>query len=187
MIEEIENITIKEFFSLEENKLLELYRILRLIKSDGRHIQSIQLLSYKDVVQLKQLCTIQTPINIIAIIEGVFEIPLKQQREMKLTEYFPLLNFVINGIEEIIEMEHIRLSSTAKDDLIMAGVELLNQYGDIATIDALAGGDILRWQQIELLPWQIVFTKLCMDKDKAQIQENYLEIIKNKNTTNAHS
>lgn len=185
MIEEIENITLQEMFLLPNDKLISYYRLLRFLNTKNIYnnikIDSILMLPFKDIVQIKKLAAVQTYQSITAMFEGVFNISSKKQARIKILDYFPCLNFILNGIEQINELEATRLASEPKEDLIIAGVEILNQYGVLTTIDALAGGDILKWREIECMPWQLVFTKLCMDKDKAEIQDNYVEIIKNKN------
>jgi hypothetical protein len=40
-----------------------------------------------------------------------------------------------------------------------AGIRDLDILGDIATIDNLAGGDILKWNQIIELPYSMIFDK----------------------------
>jgi hypothetical protein len=43
----------------------------------------------------------------------------------------------------------------------------MGKYGVLNTIDSLAK-DILRWVEIEKLPYMTVFTKLRMDNEKAK-------------------
>jgi hypothetical protein len=44
----------------------------------------------------------------------------------------------------------------------------MGKYGVLNTIDSLAKEDILRWVEIEKLPYMTVFTKLRMDNEKAK-------------------
>lgn len=46
------------------------------------------------------------------------------------------------------------------------------------TVDALAGGDILKWESIQQLPYEKVYVKLLMNKTSADYQEKYHEIIR---------
>jgi hypothetical protein len=43
----------------------------------------------------------------------------------------------------------------------------MGKYGVLNTIDSLAKEDILRWVEIEKLPYMTVFTKLRMDNENS--------------------
>jgi hypothetical protein len=54
--------------------------------------------------------------------------------------------------------------------------ERMGKYGVLNTIDSLAKEDILRWVEIEKLPYMTVFTKLRMDNKKAKIAQEIAEL-----------
>jgi hypothetical protein len=54
--------------------------------------------------------------------------------------------------------------------------ERMGKYGVLNTIDSLAKEDILRWVEIEKLPYMTVFTKLRMDNEKAKIAQEIAEL-----------
>lgn len=56
-----------------------------------------------------------------------------------------------------------------------AGCEKLDKYGDFATIDALANGDITRYKEVEKMTISTVLVKLKYDSDKAEYQDRYAE------------
>jgi hypothetical protein len=58
----------------------------------------------------------------------------------------------------------------------------MGKYGVLNTIDSLAKEDILRWVEIEKLPYMTVFTKLRMDNEKQNSTRN-CRITKKKNKT----
>ena len=72
------------------------------------------------------------------------------------------------------------------DDAFDINLESINanqrmqKFGVLNTIDALAKEDVLRWVEIEKLPYMTVFTKLMMDKEKNDIQKELNEILKKK-------
>lgn len=192
MIDEIENITMAEFFSLPAQQMQQQYDLLRnLRESDvlsGHKAEKMDMQPYSVIVKLKKLLQQQTAQTLTQVVELVFKISREQQIFIRLTDYFPALNYIVNGTEQIARMEMNRLSSPPRDELLASGIERMNAYGDLVTIDTLAGGDILKWSQVEAMPWRYIFTKLCMEKDRAEIQDNVDELMRSKsNNNNAHS
>ena len=48
------------------------------------------------------------------------------------------------------------------------------------TVNALAGGNILQWEQVLEMPYNVVFIKLWMDKEQYLFQKRLYEIYKAK-------
>ncbi len=191
MINEIENITVMEFFSLPQQDMVRQYNLLRMLKESDtlnkKTATKMLMQPYAAIVTLKKLYSNQTPEAITQMIEVVFGLNHLRQMSIRILDYFPALNFIINGIEYISQIETSRLSSQEKEELVIAGIHKMRIYGDLTVIDQLAGGDLLKWSAVEKMPYQHVFTKLCMEKDRAEIQENYNEIIRLKNKPDAYS
>lgn len=58
-----------------------------------------------------------------------------------------------------------------EDIEVRAGVEgHFKKFGIINTIDALANGDILKWEKVEMLTYSMVFVKLCIHKENVLYQ-----------------
>jgi hypothetical protein len=60
-----------------------------------------------------------------------------------------------------------------------AGVERLNRYNEIAIYYNITT-DPTKWESLGKVPFSTMFTKLSIDKDTAQIQKNYQNLLKNK-------
>jgi hypothetical protein len=60
--------------------------------------------------------------------------------------------------------------------------ERMGKYGVLNTIDSLAKEDILRWVEIEKLPYMTVFTKLRMDNEKSKNSTRNCRITKKNKT-----
>jgi len=56
----------------------------------------------------------------------------------------------------------------------------LDVFKEHKTIDALAGGDILKYEQVLEMPYETVFVKLWYEKEMAEYQKRLHEIIRNK-------
>lgn len=191
MINEVENITVLEFFSQPQDQMVQQYNLLRMLKESDKleNQKAIKMMMqpFSVIVTLKKLYMNQTPESIVNMVELVYGLSNKKQMSILILEYFPALNFIMNGLQYISHLETVRLTAQEKEELVIAGIHKMRVYGDLNTIDQLAGGDLLKWSEVEKMPWQHVFTKLCMEKDRAEIQENYSEIMRTKNQPNAHS
>lgn len=58
------------------------------------------------------------------------------------------------------------------EDELSAGVEKFNAYGAFGTLDFLADGDVLKYDDILKQSANVVYTKLMLSKDKREYQEN---------------
>lgn len=81
---------------------------------------------------------------------------------------------------EIVKNEVGELQLDYEADHVIAGIIKFEKYGVNNTIDALAGGDVLKWEEICLMPYQVVFMKLRMNKQKVLFQRNLRKVLENK-------
>lgn len=72
---------------------------------------------------------------------------------------YAFLLWIQDQYEVIKNLELSYLSSPPDMKLLNAGIRDLDILGDIATIDNLAAGDILKWSQIIELPYSMIFDK----------------------------
>lgn len=131
-------------------------------------------LKYKDVIGLKQLAMGKAQdnelIERVAILNG-FDYSLKKLTNSTLKSYFRTINEIESNFKKIASYEKmLQTSSDAK--LINAGIDSLSQFGDLNVIDALAGGDILKWKEVLDLEWWDVFNKLLKNKTEDKIRRN---------------
>jgi len=107
-----------------------------------------------------------------------------QDNEIRWLDHNSLLQFVLwikDEIEAINELEKNYLSSDPESDMISAGINDLNQFGLLNTIDQLAGGDILKWNEIRKLPYSVVFDKMYKNTIEGNIQKKMNKIMTSKN------
>ncbi|WDF79667.1 hypothetical protein PQ469_06560 [Mucilaginibacter sp. KACC 22773] len=57
-----------------------------------------------------------------------------------------------------------------------AGIQSFEKFKYINTINALADGDITKWDTILNMPYERVLTKLLLNKTEAEYQKRYGEI-----------
>ena len=61
--------------------------------------------------------------------------------------------------------------------LQQAGAEQLQPFNDLATIDTMAQGDVLRYEQIEALPYNVVFYSLYYKTIRQNVENRFQQII----------
>ena len=59
---------------------------------------------------------------------------------------------------------------------IRAGIKAFEKFGFYNTVNSLAGGDVLRWQEILNLPYEIVFLKQLLNKTEFGFQKKKFEL-----------
>lgn len=57
-----------------------------------------------------------------------------------------------------------------------AGIQDLQKFGDVNTLETLSGGNILLWDDIMAQSYERVFTKLRLNKDKRKFEDRYNEL-----------
>ncbi|GAB2983962.1 hypothetical protein GCM10027049_21830 [Mucilaginibacter puniceus] len=58
-----------------------------------------------------------------------------------------------------------------------AGIQAFERFKYINTVNALAGGDVTKWEEILNLPYDRVLTKLLLNKTEAEYQKRYSDLL----------
>lgn len=95
---------------------------------------------------------------------------------MKVFDFFYQFNHMKIEIERTITREMNFLNSPPTTKQIGAGVEELYKFGVFSTIYHLAGGDPLKYEQIEAMPYGVIFTTLYYKKELAEYEERLLRV-----------
>lgn len=88
--------------------------------------------------------------------------------------------WVQQQMEHLAYIEKTFLSSDPEPEMLAAGIMKLNEFGEMATIDQLAKGNILEYEKIEALPYFQVYQKLKLDKAHREIEKKYSKIMADK-------
>ena len=118
--------------------------------------------------------------NIDEIIKIICDIKDISVRKITDKEKISLTLWLIDELEAIGSLEQNYLSSQPEPELIASGIDELNVFGELNIIDSLAGGDILKWEQVKQLPYHSIFDKLRKDNIERKINKNYNKIISKK-------
>ncbi|PIF44311.1 hypothetical protein CLU96_1254 [Chryseobacterium sp. 52] len=82
--------------------------------------------------------------------------------------------------EFIYEVESNHLASDPDPDMILAGIQRLNKYGDYVTLDSLADNKLIHHEKIYNMPYWKVYEKLKVDKERREIEKAYGKVIEQK-------
>lgn len=88
----------------------------------------------------------------------------------------PLGNYIIKDLFRILEREARTLKYTPDRKELLAGVNDLSKFGEKNLVDALAGGDVLKHNDVLKLPYNTVYLKLYQDSVRAKINKKYSEL-----------
>ena len=58
-----------------------------------------------------------------------------------------------------------------------AGIKSFQKFGYVNTVNSLAGGDVTKWSLILNLPYNIILTKLLLNKAESAYQKKYTELL----------
>ena len=100
------------------------------------------------------------------------------EKDPDVPKFFSFMNYLRKEISLINEIEEAALSYYPTSDEHRAGVERFAKYGYMMPIDSLAGGDVLKYELIKKVPYEVAFTKLSMEKDRADFDKALFEIRK---------
>lgn len=83
-------------------------------------------------------------------------------------------------IEIINDMESEYLGHAPTGDQIAAGINDFGAYGAFLQFDKLAGGDLLKYEEVKKLDYSFCFTKLKLEADRDGYTERYNKILNTK-------
>ncbi|MCG2611513.1 hypothetical protein LZZ90_08330 [Flavobacterium sp. SM15] len=203
-METIIDYKVKDFFQLTDYRLIAEYEvILHLLKPlkvidnpnynkykfwDKNTSKTIQITDRNSFTfgERNELADYFNEGNFESVIEGmklVTGLSEKQIFDFTITKFYGIINHIQKELIDISNMEIDALS----DDSFDINLESVNakgrmaKFGVLNIIDSLAKEDVTKWIEIEKLPYMTVFSKLLMDKEKANIQKELDEIQKRKN------
>ena len=179
-MEEITNFRLKEFLQ-QTPQLIEDYSKLLKNLEPQQTKNRIQDLKLKDVEFIKQNITSNEALG--EIFESMEELNEADFMNLRVTEFYALYNSILQQLENLMNMEDRELTPNHHNHKWEAveGGKRLSKLGILPTIDNLAGGDILKYNEILELPYITVFKKLMLDRIKADIQHDMEKIKTNKN------
>jgi hypothetical protein len=83
-------------------------------------------------------------------------------------------------LQSIIETEARELKVNPTYEQKMAGVDMFSRFGVMNTVKALANNDILNYEKVLRIEYNIVFIHLLINKTETKYQENYRKVLEQK-------
>lgn len=88
--------------------------------------------------------------------------------------------YLLNRLIKIIERDNERLKSEVTIEQKMAGIDMFNELGDFNTIDMIAEKYNYTHEQVEQLPYNLIFLILLKQNISSKFESNYSKIIQDK-------
>lgn len=182
MIEEIQNIKLKHLNRLPSDQYDQYRQVLQYLKPmdtiKGKRANDLMQLTFNEVELIKRSFSNPDISNMETIFSIVFGLSKKELLSCKLIEFFHAYNYVIKQISVIIEQEAAKLKADTSIELQQAGIESMQIFGVLNTLDALAlryGTDpdkVKEWQ------YGYCFSLLYKMNMENKVQKNYNAIVK---------
>lgn len=84
--------------------------------------------------------------------------------------------WLIDEMKSINELESQYLRSDPDIKMMQAGIQKLDKFGNLNTLDNLAKGDILKYDLIRNTPYNVIFDKQYMEVTKSEIEKKLSKI-----------
>ena len=110
------------------------------------------------------------------IVEVVMIALDKKREEVELMKWFEIARFytfILSAVKDINEKEQ-QLSYEPDTKELNAGIGEFQKFGWFSTLDRLANGDVLKYDEVGKQPWNIMFTKLLLNKTEADYNKNLM-------------
>ena len=180
---DLENITVKEFFQLEEKqaaKYLQLKAIMNPSqKFCKRKAVPLGQLSFGEVSELKRLIVEDTHHAVVGIFQTVFKLKEKEILNAEVVSFFYAANYINREVLSLIKKEYNALKQEQDPDLEMAGIKKLSIFGELSTLIGIAERYGNTPMEVEDWKYNMVFSLMLHDKVTKEIQKNYNEIKSN--------
>ena len=106
---------------------------------------------------------------------GLFPFFVEVQR-IKVNEAISFILWLIDEMKSINELESQYLKSDPDIKMLQAGINKLDQFGILNTLDNLAKGDVLKYNAIRQMPYNVIFDKQYMEVVKSDIEKKLSKI-----------
>lgn len=97
-------------------------------------------------------------------------------KQISANEAMAFILWLIDEMKAINELEMQYLKSDPDVKLIQAGIHKLDQFGIKNTLDNLAQGNVLKYDEVRNLRYDVVFDKQYMEVIKSEIEKKLIKI-----------
>lgn len=97
-------------------------------------------------------------------------------KNIEINKAMSFILWIIDELRSVNELEKTYLTSDPDVKFLQAGGNNLNKFGLMNTLDNLAKGDILKYDLIRQLPYNVVFDKQYLEVTKSEIEKKLAKI-----------
>lgn len=167
--DELYDYTFAEFLALS-NDDRELYKAFglkagakNLATTDPQEWQWGRVKQIQDLVN-KEYLWLEDIVEVVMITLDKKRDEVEQMKWFDIARFY---SFILKAMTEInIKEQQLSYEPDAKE--MNAGIERFQQFSWFATLDRLAGGDVLKYDEVGRQPWNIIFAKLLLLKTEAE-------------------
>jgi len=170
MVDKINNYKLRDFLKKDE-KLIEEYATMLSFIEPIPTKNELFYMPLEDVDFIKRsIAKIDLPL-MVAILEKCNDLSEEEVMAMPIVSFYGNIRSVKLQLDKILTLEEEKLSSSVPNLKweSVDGSKRLSPFGIHNTLDKLSGGDILKWDAIKKLPYDLVFVKLFMDRVRGDI------------------
>ena len=173
MITEIQDFTFREFVGQDPSLISQYMQILEYLEPIPTKRELFHR-SFGTVDFIRQNLGTN---NLWELVEIMVMMGEKDPLSLPITVFYPKLWSIKKQLKKIIEAEESLMPtySDPKAEAVNYG-ERMKKFGVYNTIDNLAGGNFLDWEKVSRMPYSEVFTKLLMEKERADLQHEMSKI-----------
>lgn len=183
MLDSFENVKVGKFGPMQEGLNEEdrehlMWILENLPPSDhlgSRKAKKLFEMEFAEVENIKRWLSNPTGQNISKAMQLVFDCPEDLLEDYKIITFFKALNHVNSQVEHIENMEREHLHSKPSLEMKEAGIERLNVFGALNTLDQLARDYHTTPMEVEKWSYGFVFAILRKRKIEAEVQKEYEE------------
>jgi hypothetical protein len=81
--------------------------------------------------------------------------------------------FFFEETSRLTAIEQAEITDDVDANIVAAGIEIFEKYGDVNQLESLSQGDVTRWKDIKALDRGTAFVKLRLIKDKNIFEKAY--------------
>lgn len=146
----------------------------------GKTIPSVTKWRFCDVMEMGGE---MTPVEVVSkVLNFHFQVSEDEILDTRDREFVAFLKHIRNEME-IVDKMNKSLKSEPDNDLVEAGIDRLNVFGELAIYYSISK-DPREWDAISEVSFGKMYAKLMMDKINGEVQRRYNEILQQKQERN---
>lgn len=165
-VKEVVDYTVKESLKANSGLRISKFPISKTIEPKK---DNLWFLPWTDIIELRIAISEKNMFDVFRI---VYEINESDFTKIEMFNAFAAYKWVVDQFRAIVEIEVQELSSEPSEEEKEAGADELQEFGYSIMLDAIAKGDLLKYDDYLKLPYAKIFRKLCMDKKRYEINKN---------------